>query len=153
MVQKLRGPSPKKPRVAEQCDVNIKSINQMQTTQWPQAHGWCCRVLGSNPSTLKTRRVERLMQAEPAHAQVIILAYEGVLLTSLYKETRELLATDLIILSHGQKKRTTPELVPPSPNYCALPMGGIRTSIDLTCTSTSTWQASSDTRARTHDLP
>ncbi|GFX46524.1 hypothetical protein TNCV_4549631 [Trichonephila clavipes] len=26
---KLRGPSPKSPRVAEQCDVNIKSINQI----------------------------------------------------------------------------------------------------------------------------
>ncbi|GFV01997.1 hypothetical protein TNCV_1551511 [Trichonephila clavipes] len=33
---KLRGPSPKSPRVAEQCDVNIQSINQREREN---AHG------------------------------------------------------------------------------------------------------------------
>ncbi|GFS69276.1 HTH La-type RNA-binding domain-containing protein [Trichonephila clavipes] len=38
--------------------------------------------------------------------------------------TRGLLATDHVILNHGQVTWTTPELAPPSPNYHTTPMGG-----------------------------
>ncbi|GFT13488.1 integrase catalytic domain-containing protein [Trichonephila clavipes] len=39
--------------------------------------------------------------------------------------TRGLLATDHVILNHGQVTWTTPELAPPSPNYHTTPTGGI----------------------------
>ncbi|GFV75573.1 uncharacterized protein TNCV_2240221 [Trichonephila clavipes] len=39
--------------------------------------------------------------------------------------TRGLLATDHVILNHGQVTWTTPELAPPSPNYHTTPMGGL----------------------------
>ncbi|GFT51623.1 uncharacterized protein TNCV_2632871 [Trichonephila clavipes] len=38
--------------------------------------------------------------------------------------TRELLATDHVILNHGQVMWMTPELAPPSPNYHTTPTGG-----------------------------
>ncbi|GFU85845.1 hypothetical protein TNCV_2036761 [Trichonephila clavipes] len=38
--------------------------------------------------------------------------------------TRELLATDLTILNHGQVTRTTPGVAPPSPNFHATSMEG-----------------------------
>ncbi|GFW15564.1 uncharacterized protein TNCV_4657041 [Trichonephila clavipes] len=38
---KLRGPSPKSPRVAEQCDVNIQSINQDLWAHLPQDNIRC----------------------------------------------------------------------------------------------------------------
>ncbi|GFW28955.1 hypothetical protein TNCV_202781 [Trichonephila clavipes] len=38
--------------------------------------------------------------------------------------TRGLLATDHVILNHGQETWTTPELAPPSPNYHTTPTGG-----------------------------
>ncbi|GFW75312.1 hypothetical protein TNCV_4189661 [Trichonephila clavipes] len=38
-------------------------------------------------------------------------------MNDLWKATRELLATDHVILNHGQVTWTTPELAPPSPNY------------------------------------
>ncbi|GFV32070.1 hypothetical protein TNCV_4942881 [Trichonephila clavipes] len=40
------------------------------------------------------------------------------------KATRGLLATDHVILNHGQVTWTTPELAPPSPNYHTTPTGG-----------------------------
>ncbi|GFT13703.1 hypothetical protein TNCV_3831711 [Trichonephila clavipes] len=41
-----------------------------------------------------------------------------------YNATRGLLATDHVILNHGQVTWTTPELAPPSPNYHTTPTGG-----------------------------
>ncbi|GFV93408.1 hypothetical protein TNCV_1987241 [Trichonephila clavipes] len=38
--------------------------------------------------------------------------------------TRGHLATDLVILNHGQVTKTTPELAPHSPNYHTTPTGG-----------------------------
>ncbi|GFU47535.1 hypothetical protein TNCV_2000381 [Trichonephila clavipes] len=38
--------------------------------------------------------------------------------------TRGLLATDHVILNHGEVTWTTPELAPPSPNYHTTPTGG-----------------------------
>ncbi|GFT98142.1 hypothetical protein TNCV_789561 [Trichonephila clavipes] len=38
--------------------------------------------------------------------------------------TRGLLATDHVILNHGQVTWMTPELAPPSPNYHTTPTGG-----------------------------
>ncbi|GFV74232.1 pro-Pol polyprotein [Trichonephila clavipes] len=38
--------------------------------------------------------------------------------------TRGLLATDHVILNHGQVTWTTPELASPSPNYHTTPTGG-----------------------------
>ncbi|GFT92632.1 hypothetical protein TNCV_1481171 [Trichonephila clavipes] len=37
---------------------------------------------------------------------------------------RGLLATDHVILNHGQVTWTTPELAPPAPNYPTTPTGG-----------------------------
>ncbi|GFW06976.1 hypothetical protein TNCV_3691721 [Trichonephila clavipes] len=42
----------------------------------------------------------------------------------IYTGTRELLATDLIILNHGQMTRKTPQLACPSPKICTTPTGG-----------------------------
>ncbi|GFX68797.1 hypothetical protein TNCV_4070411 [Trichonephila clavipes] len=41
-----------------------------------------------------------------------------------WNATRGLLATDHVILNHGQVTWTTPELAPPSPNYHTTPTGG-----------------------------
>ncbi|GFU08014.1 hypothetical protein TNCV_1527561 [Trichonephila clavipes] len=38
--------------------------------------------------------------------------------------TREIWATDLITLNHGQVTRKTSVLAPPFPNFCTLPTGG-----------------------------
>ncbi|GFU69885.1 hypothetical protein TNCV_113041 [Trichonephila clavipes] len=46
--------------------------------------------------------------------------------------TRGLLATDPVILNHGQVTWTTPELAPPSPNYHANGRT-FQLSTDLTC--------------------
>ncbi|GFW82119.1 hypothetical protein TNCV_1170281 [Trichonephila clavipes] len=43
---------------------------------------------------------------------------------SILFATRGLLATDHVILNHGQVTWTTPELAPPSPNYPTTPTGG-----------------------------
>ncbi|GFX72856.1 hypothetical protein TNCV_2864631 [Trichonephila clavipes] len=48
---------------------------------------------------------------------------EGIL-KSHCSATRGLLATDHVILDHGQVTRTTPELTLPSPNYHTTPTGG-----------------------------
>ncbi|GFT37598.1 hypothetical protein TNCV_4900971 [Trichonephila clavipes] len=40
------------------------------------------------------------------------------------RATRRLLATDHVILNHGQVTRMTPELASPSPNCHTTPMGG-----------------------------
>ncbi|GFW91514.1 hypothetical protein TNCV_3376771 [Trichonephila clavipes] len=53
------------------------------------------------------------------------------MLTSHCSATRGLLATDLVILNHGQVTRTTPELASPSPNYHT--NGTFELSKDLTC--------------------
>ncbi|GFT70192.1 transposable element Tcb1 transposase [Trichonephila clavipes] len=47
-----------------------------------------------------------------------------LILTSHCSATRGLLATDHVILNHGQVTWTTPELAPPSPNYHTTPTGG-----------------------------
>ncbi|GFU03357.1 hypothetical protein TNCV_3338701 [Trichonephila clavipes] len=44
--------------------------------------------------------------------------------TPMSQATRGLLATDHVILNHGQVTWTTPELAPPSPNYHTTPTGG-----------------------------
>ncbi|GFV49697.1 hypothetical protein TNCV_4042711 [Trichonephila clavipes] len=44
--------------------------------------------------------------------------------TSHCSATRGLLATDHVILNHGQGTSTAPELAPPSPNYHTKPTGG-----------------------------
>ncbi|GFX41269.1 hypothetical protein TNCV_2219671 [Trichonephila clavipes] len=51
-----------------------------------------------------------------------MLLSEGIL-TSHCSATRGFLATDLVILNHGQVTRTTPELATLSPNYHTTPMG------------------------------
>ncbi|GFT77451.1 hypothetical protein TNCV_304051 [Trichonephila clavipes] len=57
----------------------------------------------------------------------IVYLKQGVselILTSHCSATRGLLATDHVILNHGQVTWTTPELAPPSPNYHTTPTGG-----------------------------
>ncbi|GFT91134.1 hypothetical protein TNCV_4043811 [Trichonephila clavipes] len=67
--------------------------------------------------------------------------------------TRGLLATDHVILNHGQVTWTTPELAPPSPNYHTTPTGGRfssrqiqRASLPYTAGLWWYWD-------RTHDMP
>ncbi|GFV40575.1 hypothetical protein TNCV_1984171 [Trichonephila clavipes] len=45
-------------------------------------------------------------------------------LVNFISATGGLLATDHVILNHGQVTWTTPELAPPSPNYHTTPTGG-----------------------------
>ncbi|GFW37911.1 hypothetical protein TNCV_4631131 [Trichonephila clavipes] len=52
------------------------------------------------------------------------LLLSELILTSHCTATRGLLATDHVILNHGQVTWTTPELAPPSPNYHTTPTGG-----------------------------
>ncbi|GFV17387.1 hypothetical protein TNCV_3050071, partial [Trichonephila clavipes] len=63
----------------------------------------------------------------PEASRVSIKApFEGVsegILTSHCSAIRGLLATDLVILNHGQVMRTTLKLAPPSPNYPYTPTG------------------------------
>ncbi|GFY24793.1 hypothetical protein TNCV_2689841 [Trichonephila clavipes] len=47
-----------------------------------------------------------------------------LILTSHCSATRGLLATDHVILNHGQVTWMTPELAPPFPNYHTTPTGG-----------------------------
>ncbi|GFW74032.1 hypothetical protein TNCV_545561 [Trichonephila clavipes] len=47
-----------------------------------------------------------------------------ILTLELMYATRGLLATDLVILNHGQVTRMTPELAPTSPNSHTTPAGG-----------------------------
>ncbi|GFW31020.1 hypothetical protein TNCV_4522891 [Trichonephila clavipes] len=68
-------------------------------------------------------------------------------------DTRGLLATHLVILSHGQVTRPTPELALPSPNYHTTPTGErlssrqiYRASLPYTAGLECYW-------ARTHDMP
>ncbi|GFY31084.1 uncharacterized protein TNCV_4359911 [Trichonephila clavipes] len=51
-------------------------------------------------------------QIEPCLIQIVLAA------------TRGLLATDHVILNHGQVTWTIPEMAPPSPNYPTTPTGG-----------------------------
>ncbi|GFW06441.1 hypothetical protein TNCV_2187751 [Trichonephila clavipes] len=51
-------------------------------------------------------------------------------LSDIHMYPRGLLATDLIILNHGQVTRMTPELAPSSPNFHTTPMGG-RLRLDI----------------------
>ncbi|GFU37882.1 hypothetical protein TNCV_1063841 [Trichonephila clavipes] len=46
------------------------------------------------------------------------------LLDNVAQTTRGFLATDHVILNHGQVSWTTPELAPRSPNYHTTPTGG-----------------------------
>ncbi|GFS79531.1 hypothetical protein TNCV_2370441 [Trichonephila clavipes] len=69
---------------------------------------------GSNESLLTnfSRGVDRMDQH---------LTYYSI---TKERATRGLLATDHVILNHGQVTWTTPELAPPSPNYHTTPTGG-----------------------------
>ncbi|GFW72655.1 hypothetical protein TNCV_3798831 [Trichonephila clavipes] len=51
------------------------------------------------------------------------------------RATRGLLATDHVILNHGQVTWTTPELAPHSPNYHTTPTGGRFSSRQISCAS------------------
>ncbi|GFW60373.1 hypothetical protein TNCV_3869061 [Trichonephila clavipes] len=62
------------------------------------------------------------------------------------------MATNLVILNHGQVMRTTPELAPTSPNCHTTPTGGRLSSqqilrASLPYTASPSWYC-----ARTHDI-
>ncbi|GFU62075.1 hypothetical protein TNCV_4892931 [Trichonephila clavipes] len=59
-----------------------------------------------------------------SHWTALPVRRHDVRLTRLCIATRGLLATDHVILNHGQVTWTTPELAPPSPNYHTTPTGG-----------------------------
>ncbi|GFV73741.1 hypothetical protein TNCV_3548901 [Trichonephila clavipes] len=59
----------------------------------------------------------------PTNGRIFQLSTDLTYITALHA-TRGLLATDHVILNHGQVTWTTPELEPPSPNYHTTPTGG-----------------------------
>ncbi|GFX97087.1 hypothetical protein TNCV_1998191 [Trichonephila clavipes] len=73
-----------------------------------------------------TRQLEHSWQEIPQ--ETIRVLYHSMLrhVTACIqvRATRGLLATDHVILNHGQVTWTTPELAPPSPNYHTTPTGG-----------------------------
>ncbi|GFT13964.1 hypothetical protein TNCV_2615961 [Trichonephila clavipes] len=70
-------------------------------------------------------RLSRERDETPIVAEALVPDPVGSCLkTSLCQATRGLLATDHVILNHGQVTWTTPELAPSSPNYHTTPTGG-----------------------------
>ncbi|GFU89629.1 hypothetical protein TNCV_4599421 [Trichonephila clavipes] len=78
------------------------------------------------PLTNRLLRSPKRMFAELLLRRIHFFGSPGVselILTSHCSAARGLLATDHVILNHGQVTWTTPELAPPSPNYHTTPMG------------------------------
>ncbi|GFT23312.1 hypothetical protein TNCV_2016071 [Trichonephila clavipes] len=86
-------------------------------------------IVDSSPSVYERLPppVEELVHVKSIKAQSphFGAAWNECLLPSHYKETRGLFVTDPAILKHGQVKRKTPELAPPSPNFNTSPIGGL----------------------------
>ncbi|GFX96197.1 hypothetical protein TNCV_2290851 [Trichonephila clavipes] len=95
------------------------------------AHRW---ELTLKPDTYPTLQAFRMFIESEARASGLLsgnadapkskLGLIDLILTSHCSATRGLLATDHVILNHGQVTWTTPELAPPSPNYHTTPTGG-----------------------------
>ncbi|GFX18610.1 RNase H domain-containing protein [Trichonephila clavipes] len=73
-------------------------------------------VIGAMPIMLMRRTDVKLTRLRIGHTR---FTHRHLLLA-----TRGLLATDNVILNHGQVTWTTPELAPPSHNYHTTPTGG-----------------------------
>ncbi|GFU16647.1 hypothetical protein TNCV_4186661 [Trichonephila clavipes] len=76
--------------------------------------------------SLKTNHVEVLIEAKFVIAQspqVNVVWKFGDSLDCASKLHEGFLATDHVILNHGQVTWTTPELAPPFPNYLTTPTG------------------------------
>ncbi|GFU82037.1 hypothetical protein TNCV_517171 [Trichonephila clavipes] len=73
--------------------------------------------------------------------------------SSHYSATRGLLVTNLVILSHGEATRTTPELAHSSPNFHITPKGGHLTSTFLTCIGPFNTAGLQWYQAHAHDTP
>ncbi|GFX64197.1 hypothetical protein TNCV_1508141 [Trichonephila clavipes] len=85
-----------------------------------------CRVAGQvDRSECAVRNCWEQWTREGTHAwKTGSGAVSELILTSHCLATRGLLATDHVILNHGQVTWTTPELAPPSANYHTTPTGG-----------------------------
>ncbi|GFW27047.1 hypothetical protein TNCV_92731 [Trichonephila clavipes] len=70
------------------------------------------------------RKPSTVLVPNPQHYLLNLQKDFDHLESSLPAATRGLLATDHVILNHGQVTWTTPELAPPSPNYHTTPTGG-----------------------------
>ncbi|GFV40237.1 hypothetical protein TNCV_1443901 [Trichonephila clavipes] len=85
-----------------ECSVYNKAMRLMKRNS-SDRYIWECRKRGENGHCMK-RSVRKNRWFEVT--------------------TRGLLATDHVILNHGQVTWTTPELAPSSPNYHTTPTGG-----------------------------
>ncbi|GFW97461.1 hypothetical protein TNCV_4991371 [Trichonephila clavipes] len=117
------------PRVAEQCDANIHSLIRQLEGYWriilkprsidkddPRAETLSLLYLTTPTGTYNHDRFnvhQTLYKAVEVRTQLATSPWmsEGKL-KSQYSATQGLLATDLVILNHGQVRRTMPELAP-----------------------------------------
>ncbi|GFU46918.1 hypothetical protein TNCV_3790031 [Trichonephila clavipes] len=75
-------------------------------------------------STMRSRCRSSRVAGIDRHASQVSIVTRRRYRSSRVAATRGLLATDHVILNHGQVTWTTPELAPPSPNYHTTPTGG-----------------------------
>ncbi|GFU66126.1 hypothetical protein TNCV_2857991 [Trichonephila clavipes] len=86
----------------------------------------CCISLESEvPAQMSSKSLDYGLKLRGSLPIALALLYCATLInTHSHEATRELVTTDLIILSHGQVTRTTSELVFHFSNYHTLPSGG-----------------------------
>ncbi|GFW36830.1 hypothetical protein TNCV_4348711 [Trichonephila clavipes] len=92
----------------------LKHVYGSDTLPRKQAFEWHQRFRGGRESVEDDGRSGRPQTSHIAERRKV----------SVPGPTRGLLATDHVILNHGQVTWTTPELAPPSPNYHTTPTGG-----------------------------
>ncbi|GFT38097.1 hypothetical protein TNCV_4103301 [Trichonephila clavipes] len=89
---------------------------------------WRCGVTGSSPDDTKAspcrKANEHVKFVKTQTLPVDVSRLIDWILSSHCSATRKLLATDHVILNHGQVTWTTPELASPSPNDHTTPTGG-----------------------------
>ncbi|GFW91817.1 uncharacterized protein TNCV_3400771 [Trichonephila clavipes] len=88
------------------------------TNSWPACHEFQHSTAGNPP-------FRRAMHFKSVNAQTSRWRGVEVNTGDASSATRGLLATDHVILNHGQVTWTTPELAPPSPNYHTTPTGHV----------------------------
>ncbi|GFX61286.1 hypothetical protein TNCV_1171251 [Trichonephila clavipes] len=103
-----------------------KQLHQVTKTQWRNEE---CKA----PSPLKSQvlgpKPEYVLSGSQALGPLELAPSK---MWGLQRSTRGLFATDLVSFSHGQVKRTTPELAPLSPNYHTTPKT-FELTTDLMC--------------------
>ncbi|GFW58229.1 hypothetical protein TNCV_2634031 [Trichonephila clavipes] len=101
------------------CYQTITSSLQHQQYDYYQT-----RAFATSSSTNLTDFTVRPRTAPCQPRSTVSELVSELILTSHCSATRGLLATDHVILNHGQVTWMTPELAPLSPNYHTTPTGG-----------------------------